>query len=198
MNSHRRFERFVVKPFGFPFPRTCTVFMVLSVTAATHASLVPTVFVDTPTQLAILWDWDEFSGAGTHEAGVPVADFDMPSLVNWDVILTTTPSGLTPVWTVQIEVFHKTAPHSGDSPTGNLATLTKMFDDDQFLGLPVFPDVFANVDHPSAGHFDMYQMQIFHSTTGTTNTVKLFGEHVPEPNTLGLLGVASLMLLRRR
>lgn len=184
---------FMVKAFGYRLAMMGYAGIVLAVSSAADASLIPTVFIDTPTELAIVWDWDEF-GAG----GGQVADLDFPPLVNWDVVLTTTPAGVIPTWTVDIDVFHVTDPHVGDAGGGNLANLTKVFDDDQFLGSPVLPDVFSGADHPAVGHFDLYEMQVFHSATGALNLVKLFGEHIPEPGTLSLLAFGGLLLTQRR
>lgn len=195
MNSRPSPDRFRVKLFGFRSPQIGCAVIVLALTTATHASLVPTVFVDTPTQLFIVWDWDEFNAAGAQ-----IADLSIPGLVNWDVALTTNPFGPPPViWDVVIQVSHITNPHPGDVGGGGLATLTKAFDDDQFLGLPVLPDVFANVAHPAIGHFDAYEMQIFHSALGNRNVIKLFGTHdVPSPSTLSLLALGAFAGRRRR
>ena len=64
---------FLLRPFGIRLRPICCAAIALAVATETHASLIPIVFVDTPTQLAILWDWDEFSGAGSHGAGLSVA-----------------------------------------------------------------------------------------------------------------------------
>ncbi len=171
---------------------SCTL-IALGLTVTAQGSLIPTVFVDTPTELVVVWDWDEFNAGGAQ-----IADLDIPPLVNWDVTLTTTPAGPIPTWTVEIDVFHVTNPHPGDVGGGGIATLTKIFDDDQFLGAPVPPNVFAIVSHPAIGHIDAYEMQVFHSLNGTTNVIKLTGKHIPGPGALSLLGLAGLAVRRRR
>ena len=194
MNRHRNPGPLMVKTRGFRFPRIACALIILASTTATHASLIPTVFVDTPTQLFIQWDWDEFDAAG-----IQIADLNVPALVNWEVVLTTNPFGAIPVtWDVVAMVSHITDPHPGDIGGGNLAILQSVFQDNQFLGLPVLPFPTAIVDHPGIGHVDEYEMQVFHSLTGITNSIKLFGTHIPGPATLCLLALGSLTARRRR
>lgn len=194
--------RFRVKPFGFRSPPIGCALIVLAVTTATHGSLTPNILVDTPTQLVILWDWDEFNpppGPVFPETNV------VPGLVNWfarvDVDLAV---GLPPpigTWTVDILVRHLTDPHLGDGPGGgNIAMLSMSFDDTMFLGLPVPPQPgsTATVLHPGIGHTDEYEMQIFHSVGGNANVIKLLGTHVPSAPTLSLLVLSAFAGGRRR